>query len=131
MPTEPQTSSEPAYSARPAGAPTATPPTAPPADASAQRVNRIVRVTLVVLLVLFVYHLFADRITPYTSQATIGTFLVQIAPQVSGQVVAVDVRDNQQVKKGQVLFRIDPLPFQIAQRSAEANLAGSPPGTAS
>ena len=126
MPTEPHTSSDSASSARPDPAPTPTPPPAPPADAAAagaQRVNRIVRVTLAILLVLFVYHLFADRITPYTSQATIGTFLVQIAPQVSGQVVAVDVRDNQQVKKGQVLFRIDPLPFQIAQRSAEANLA--------
>ena len=87
--------------------------------------NRIAKITLVVLLVLFVYNLFADRITPYTSQATIGTFLVQIAPQVSGQVVAVDVRDNQQVKKGQSLFRIDPVPLEIAQRSAEANLAVS------
>ena len=79
--------------------------------------------TLVVLLVLFIYHLFADRITPYTSQASIDTFLVQIAPQVSGPVVTVGVRDNHEVRKGQVLFRIDRLPFEIALRSAEANLA--------
>ena len=59
------------------------------------------QVTLGVLLALFVYHLFADRITPYTSQASIDTFLVQVAPQVSGPVVAVGVRDNHQVKKGQ------------------------------
>ena len=78
---------------------------------------------LAVLLVLFVYHLFADRITPYTSQATIGTFLVQMAPQVSGQVVAVDVRDNQQVTKGPAVVPDRSVPFQIAQRSAEANLA--------
>jgi multidrug resistance efflux pump len=61
--------------------------------------------------------------TPYTSQANIGTFLVQIAPEVSGPVVEVGVRDNVPVKKGQVLFRIDPLPFEIALRAAEANLA--------
>ncbi|HSD17954.1 MAG TPA: HlyD family secretion protein [Thermomonas sp.] len=81
------------------------------------------RVTLVVLLALFAYHVVADRITPYTSQATIDTFLVQVAPEVSGPVVAVGVQDNRKVKKGQMLFRIDPQSFQIALRAAEANLA--------
>ncbi|MFL6593755.1 MAG: HlyD family secretion protein [Luteimonas sp.] len=119
MPTDPHTVPE-AAAPTPAGA--AAPPGAAPAK---QGIGRIARITVIVLLVLFVYHLFADRITPYTSQATIGTFLVQIAPEVSGQVVSVDVRDNQLVKKGQPLFRIDPLPFEIAQRSAEANLAVS------
>jgi len=125
MPTNPPAAPEvvdvapPAPPAPPAPAP---PPAAPPEK---QGIGRIARVTVIVLFVLFVYHLFADRITPYTSQATIGTFLVQIAPQVSGQVVAVDVRDNQLVKKGQSLFRIDPVPFEIAERSAEANLAVS------
>lgn len=94
-----------------------------PADAAARRVRRIVRVTIGVLLALFVYHLFADRITPYTAQATVDTFLVQIAPEVSGPVISVDVPDNREVKKGQVLFRIDPAPFEIALRAAEANLA--------
>ncbi|WP_217540037.1 biotin/lipoyl-binding protein, partial [Stenotrophomonas sp. GbtcB23] len=75
------------------------------------------------LLLVFVYHLIADRFTPYTSQATVQTFLVQIAPEVSGPVVAVDVRDNQPVKAGQPLFRIDPRPFDIALRAAQASLA--------
>ncbi|WP_213947547.1 HlyD family secretion protein [Luteibacter sp. dw_328] len=97
-----------------------------PADAaaaSAQRVRRIVRVALLVLLAMFLYHVFADRITPYTSQAAIDTFVVQIAPEVSGPVVSVDVADNHPVKKGQVLFRIDPRPFQIAVQVAQANVA--------
>ena len=106
------------------GAKDAAPPGPPPNTAAdAKRVRKIVRTTLAVLLALFVYHLIADRITPYTSQATIDTFLVQIAPEITGPVVAVGVRDNNQVKKGQVLFRIDPASFQIALRSAEANLA--------
>jgi len=120
MPNDPHVDPEAA-----ASAPAEAQPPAPEAAPGKKGVNRIAKITLVVLLVLFVYNLFADRITPYTSQATIGTFLVQIAPQVSGQVVAVDVRDNQQVKKGQSLFRIDPVPLEIAQRSAEANLAVS------
>ena len=101
------------------------PPTgdAPAAGAAASPTRRIVQVTLGVLVALFVYHLFADRFTPYTSQATVDTFLVQIAPEVSGPVVTVGVRDNRSVKKGQLLFRIDASPFEIALRSAEANLA--------
>ena len=43
----------------------------------------IIATLIVVSLILYFV---GDRITPYTSQATIGTFLVQIAPQVSGQV---------------------------------------------
>ena len=97
-------------------------PSAPPA-AEAKPAHRIAKVTLGVLLALFVYHLFADRVTPYTSQATIDTFLVQIAPEVSGPVVKVAVSDNRKVKKGELLFQIDPKPFQIALRAAEANLA--------
>lgn len=93
------------------------------ATAGPAPVRRIVRVTLAALLLVFVYHLIADRFTPYTSQATVQTFLVQIAPEVSGPVVAVDVRDNQPVKAGQPLFRIDPRPFDIALRAAQASLA--------
>jgi multidrug resistance efflux pump len=125
MPTEPQDSKGAAAAnarAEPASAP-ASGPTPDVAAASAKRVRKIVRVTLGILLALFVYNLFADRITPYTSQATVDTFLVQIAPQVSGQVTEVGAVDNREVKKGQVLFRIDPLPFEIALRSAQANLA--------
>ena len=66
---------------------------------------------------------FSDRITPYTSQSNIEVMLVQIAPQVSGQVIEVGAHDNERVKKGQLLYRIDPEPFAIALRAAEANLA--------
>ena len=127
MPNEPQ--ADPAAgastSAGTESADAARPPPPPPeaATASAQRVPKVVRITLGVLLALFVYHVFADRITPYTSQARIDTFLVQIAPEVSGPVVSVGARDNHTVKKGQVLFRIDPSPFQIALQAAEADLA--------
>ena len=48
---------------------------------------------------------------------------MQIAPEVTGEVTQVGVTDNSMVKKGQVLFRIDPEPFEIALRKAEADLA--------
>ena len=121
MPTEPSNDrQERAESPANASSP---PPAAPAAAAAgASRERRIVLVTLLVLLVIFVYHMIADRFTPYTSQAAIDTFLVQIAPEVTGPVVAVEVSDNRRVKQGDVLFRIDPRPFQIAPRAAQANL---------
>jgi multidrug resistance efflux pump len=72
---------------------------------------------------LFVYHVLSDRFTPYTSQARVESFLTQIAPEVTGDVVEVGVKDNSQVQKGQLLFRIDPEPYELAVRAAEANLA--------
>jgi multidrug resistance efflux pump len=86
-------------------------------------VRRIVLATFAVLLLLFLYHLVADRATPYSAQATVDTYLVQIAPEVSGPVTVVGVVDNHPVAKGQVLFQIEPLPFQIAVRAGEASLA--------
>jgi multidrug resistance efflux pump len=95
------------------------PPKAKPKDP----VKTITKSVLITLLVLFVYHVASDRVTPYTSQSNIEVLLVQIAPQVSGQVIEVATGDNARVKKGQLLYRIDPEPFEIALRSAEANLA--------
>ena len=86
-------------------------------------VRTITRSVLITLLVLFIYHVVSDRVTPYTSQSNIEVLLVQIAPRISGPVIEVGARDNQRVTKGQLLYRIDPEPFEIAVRSAEANLA--------
>ena len=94
----------------------------PPA-APANPARKIILITLGLLLLMYVYHVVSDRITPYTSQAAVDTLLVQIAPEVTGQVTQVGVTDNGRVKKGQVMFRVDPQPFEIALRKAEADLA--------
>lgn len=85
--------------------------------------RKIILAALGLLLILFVYKVLADRYTPYTSQARVETFLTQVAPEVAGDVLEVSVRDNSPVRKGQLLFRIDPEPYQVAVRSAEANLS--------
>ena len=46
-----------------------------------------------------------------------------VSANVSGPVIAVEVRDNQRVTTGQVLFRIDPAPYQAAVDEAQAALA--------
>jgi membrane fusion protein (multidrug efflux system) len=60
-----------------------------------------------------------------TDDAYLQAARVQISCNVSGRVVAVNVHDNQVVHTGEVLFQIDPRPFQIAIQDAEAQLAGS------
>jgi multidrug resistance efflux pump len=93
------------------------------ARAPANPARKIILIALGALLATYLYHVVSDRITPYTSQATVDTFLVQIAPQITGQVTDVRVQDNSVVKKGQLLFSVDPKPFEIALRKAEADLA--------
>ena len=92
-------------------------------EPAASPVRKIVLIALAVLLTLFIYHVLTDRYTPYTSQARVETFLTQVAPEVAGDVLEVGVKDNSRVNKGQLLFRIDPEPYQVAIRSAEANLS--------
>jgi membrane fusion protein, multidrug efflux system len=57
-----------------------------------------------------------------TDNAYVQADRVTIAPQVSGRVVEVDVRENQPVKKGEVLFRIDAEPLQIAEARMQAQV---------
>ena len=74
-------------------------------------------------LLLLAWYMAADRYTPYTTQARVNAFVVPIAPQVAGEILSVDVRTNQAVRKGDLLARIDPVRFQLAVAAAEAQLA--------
>jgi multidrug efflux system membrane fusion protein len=63
------------------------------------------------------------EIRPQTDDATVRANFVGIAPQVSGHIVELHVRDNQLVKQGDVLFLIDPRPYKIALERARSTLA--------
>jgi membrane fusion protein, multidrug efflux system len=58
-----------------------------------------------------------------TDDAYIQAARVAISTDISGRVVEIKVKDNQKVTAGQVLFRLDPRPFQIAVDEAKAQLA--------
>jgi multidrug resistance efflux pump len=70
----------------------------------------------------FAYSIVADRLTPYTAQATVQAYLVRVAPEVSGSVIDLGVEDSQPVTAGTMLFRIDPVPYRLAVERAEAQL---------
>ncbi len=61
--------------------------------------------------------------SPWTRDGKIRAEQVSITPQVSGSITALLVKDNQFVKKGDVLFRIDDTPYHIAILNAQAQLA--------
>lgn len=50
---------------------------------------------------------------------------VDVSSNLSGRVIEVDVKENQQVHKGDVLFRLDPAPYDIAIEQAQAQLANA------
>src|SRR4029077_20290538 len=54
---------------------------------------------------------------PFTSQARFYFHTTPIVPAVSGMVIEVPVQAGKPVKKGEVLFRIDPEPFQNAVKA--------------
>jgi membrane fusion protein, multidrug efflux system len=58
-----------------------------------------------------------------TDDAYVNANRVGVSTDVSGTVQTVEVTNNERVTKGQVLFRLDPLQFQIAVDNAKANLA--------
>ena len=60
------------------------------------------------------------EVEPWTRDGRIRANVVQVAPDVTGQVTALFVRDNQRVKAGQPLFEIDRARFELALRQAEA-----------
>jgi RND family efflux transporter MFP subunit len=61
---------------------------------------------------------------PWTRDGHVRADVVQVAPDVSGFVTDVLVRDNQRVQRGDVIFRIDRARFELALRQADAIVAG-------
>ncbi|MDY0743816.1 HlyD family secretion protein [Paucibacter sp. R3-3] len=63
--------------------------------------------------------------TPWTRDAHLRADVLQVAPDVGGLVTEVQVRDNQAVHAGDVLFRIDPARYELAVSQARAAVAQS------
>jgi multidrug resistance efflux pump len=85
--------------------------------------RRTALIVLAITIVFFFVSIVMERLTPYTSQATVQAYVVKISPEVVGKVIEIGVVDNAVVKTGDLLFRLDPQPFEIAVENAEAQLA--------
>ena len=62
---------------------------------------------------------------PSTADVRVVKYVVNIVPQVRGRVIEVPVEPNRLVRKGDVLFRIDPTPYEFQVRALEAQLANA------
>jgi multidrug resistance efflux pump len=83
--------------------------------------------TVAVLIGAFILAVFLamfNYLTPSGSFVVISR-VVEVAPNVSGQVTAIPVQSNVPVKAGGTLFRIDAAPFQYKVDQLEASLAGA------
>ncbi|MDR6858500.1 HlyD family secretion protein [Variovorax guangxiensis] len=91
-----------------------------------QTIGRVALTLALVGAALFVGHLTWDhyREAPWTRDGRVRADVIQIAPDVSGLVEQVAVRDNQPVSKGDVLFTIDRARQQLAAAQAEATVQG-------
>jgi multidrug resistance efflux pump len=77
-------------------------------------------VALAVVVVLFKYWAYVTN--PWTRDGRVRADVLQIASRVTAPIVEVAIEDNQFVRAGDVLFRLDPRTFEIASAQARANL---------
>src|SRR5256886_13719449 len=97
-----------------------------PDDHAEQRkfIRKIVSLIIVasaVIITLYVWGIIERH--PRTDDATARANVVGIAPRVSGQIIKLNVQDNQAVKEGAVLFEIDPEDYRLILEKAKAELA--------
>lgn len=68
------------------------------------------------------YVLQLQSLFPSSDDATIDADVVHVASQVGGRIVAIAVAENDRVAKGDLLFQIDPVPYQLTVTQTQADL---------
>ena len=74
---------------------------------------------------MFTLIMLLNRYAPSSSDVRVIKYTIPIVPQVRGRVIEVPIEPNRPVKKGDVLFRIDPTPYSLQVKALEAQLANA------
>jgi multidrug resistance efflux pump len=82
----------------------------------------VVTIPIIALTILI---LFMNICAPSSSDVRAQNYVIPIVPRVTGQVTEVPIEPNRPIKKGDVLFKIDPVPFEAAEKAADATLRGA------
>jgi membrane fusion protein (multidrug efflux system) len=85
----------------------------------------ILAVVVVVLALVAVAIWWHSTYSEDTDDAQVNGHLIQVSSRISGQVLKVDVDENQVVNKGDVIAELDPGDYQVAVEKAEASLASA------
>jgi multidrug resistance efflux pump len=83
--------------------------------------SQVVVVTIPIIALTMLI-LFLNIGAPSSHDVRVINYSVQVVPRVTGRVIEVPVQPNRPIKKGDVLFRIDPVPFQLKVNAARANV---------
>ena len=84
--------------------------------------SQVITVTLPIVGMIILF-LILNIVAPTTSDVRAQNYVIPIVPRITGQVTEVPIEPNRPIKKGDVLFKIDPAPFQATVKAAEATLA--------
>ena len=84
-------------------------------------------VVIIPIVGLTVLILALNVVAPSSADVRVIKYVINVVPQVRGRVIEVPVEGNRLVKKGDVLFKIDPTPYQLTVNSTGAVV---PPGGA-
>ena len=84
--------------------------------------SRCLATLVIIFIVSFVYLIISDRHAPFTTEGRVYGHVVQIASEVTSRVTDVHIENNEQVKKGDILFTLDSQKFEIALEQAELAL---------
>jgi len=92
-----------------------------------EKFQLLIKISLSLLLfssaLYFGYNKYKDYINnPWTRDGQVRAQVIQVSPRVSGTVTDINIIDNQFVHKGDLLFKIDPSPFEITIKQIKAEL---------
>lgn len=82
----------------------------------------VVTIPIIALTILI---LFMNICAPSSSDVRAQNYVIPVVPRVTGQVTEVPIEPNRPIKKGDLLFKIDPVPFEAAEKAAQATLRGA------
>jgi len=85
------------------------------------KLSLTIAITIGLIIAGFSYWRYLE-IHPSTDDAYLQAHVINIAPQIDGKIIKLAVQNNQVVKQGQLLFSLDPEPYQLAVNKARAQL---------
>src|SRR5580698_10888187 len=96
-------------------------------DLKRKRLGRMILLGVVVTAAIFLLlAILQVDLHPRTDDANVWANYIEIAPEVSGRLVQLPIKDNDFVKKGGLLFVIDPRPYEYAlQQARGSGVAGA------
>src|SRR6478735_1097973 len=87
-------------------------------------ISQVIVVTIPVVALTIII-LFMNIVAPSAGEIRAQNYVIPIVPRVTGQVIEVPIEPNRPIKKGDVLFKLDPEPFKQILKAAEATLEGA------